>query len=293
MKKYLFILLIFGFQFLIFNLKAQDSTSSIPNNDPLIPQLFAFDKEHQVFAAVNNVSNAIDIIYYKNDTLRINSSYEVDKFIGRHDLTKIYRPQTVAIYDGKIVFLANQIDSCYICVLNLDGTVLDKQYFQGDATSFSYNPHVQELYIAANRFNGYDIIVLDTKNGIINMQQIGNQVHYERPRKAEAMTEHDPYGIGLTVIAMAVVFLALLVLYLLFKNLSKVINMKKKEGKNNNGYKELVKETSVGEVNRSPISEKNDLFAAIAAAIFLYTSNLHDQESEVITIRHRPTFWGK
>ncbi|GHV34786.1 hypothetical protein FACS1894178_2980 [Bacteroidia bacterium] len=291
MKKYLFISLIFGFQFSIFNLKAQDSISSIPNNDPLIPQLFAFDKEHQVFAAVNNVSNAIDIIYYKNDSLRINSSYEVDKFIGRHDFNKIYRPQTVAIYDGKIVFLANQIDSCYICVLDLDGTILNKQYFQGDATSFSYDPHVQELYIAANRYNGYDIIVLDTKSGIINMQQTVNQVHYERPRKAEAMTQHDPYGIGLTVIAMVVVFLALMVLYLLFKNLAKVVNMKKKGGKG--VVKEVAEKHIIASEAKQPISEENSIVAAVAAAVYLYTNDLHDQESEVITIRHSPTLWGK
>jgi Na+-transporting methylmalonyl-CoA/oxaloacetate decarboxylase gamma subunit len=94
-------------------------------------------------------------------------------------------------------------------------------------------------------------------------------------RNSDLFMKIDPFGIGMTVIGYGVVFIALLLLYVIFYNLSKAmtLNVKrllKKEGKSDEASK--VEEIS-GEVN-----------AAIAYAIYLYYNELHDQENPIITI---------
>lgn len=88
--------------------------------------------------------------------------------------------------------------------------------------------------------------------------------------------EIDPWGIGMTFVGMAVVFLSLLLLYMLFFNITKFLNYRlnreqKKKGKEISG-KEKVAELS-GEVN-----------AAIAMALHLYMNEIHDRESAILTI---------
>ena len=85
----------------------------------------------------------------------------------------------------------------------------------------------------------------------------------------------DPWGIGMTVIGYVVVFLALLFLYLIFSNLTKLLNLNikralKREGKILEAQEDL---SISGEVN-----------AAIAMAIHLYFAEIHDHENTVLTI---------
>lgn len=91
----------------------------------------------------------------------------------------------------------------------------------------------------------------------------------------ENFVEFDPYGIGMTVIAMMVVFSALAILFIIYKNLGNffirratpVAKVKETETK-------VVKEEISGEVN-----------AAIAMALYMYQNELHDQENTVLTIQ--------
>lgn len=94
-------------------------------------------------------------------------------------------------------------------------------------------------------------------------------------RNSQLFLKLDPFGIGMTVIGYVVVFIALLLLYIIFFNLTKVlqINVKKllrREGK----VIEMKEDLSIsGEVN-----------AAIAMALHLYYSEMHDKEDTVLTI---------
>ena len=94
-------------------------------------------------------------------------------------------------------------------------------------------------------------------------------------RNSDMFLKLDPFGIGMTVIGYVVVFIALLLLYIIFFNLTKVlqINVKKllrREGK----AIEIKEDLSIsGEVN-----------AAIAMALHLYYSEMHDKEDTVLTI---------
>ena len=94
-------------------------------------------------------------------------------------------------------------------------------------------------------------------------------------RNSDLFMKIDPFGIGMTVIGYSVVFIALLLLYIIFYNLSKVLTLNirrilRKEGKSEEANK--VEEIS-GEIND-----------AIAYAIYLYYNELHDKENPIITI---------
>ncbi len=90
----------------------------------------------------------------------------------------------------------------------------------------------------------------------------------------EEITKLDPFGIGITVIAMIVVFSALLILYLTFKYVARLYQTKTKV---------KTKEGEEGEVESHEVS--GEIYAAIAAAIHLYRSEMHDTEDAVLTIQ--------
>ncbi len=88
----------------------------------------------------------------------------------------------------------------------------------------------------------------------------------------------DPYGVGMAFIAMSVVFGALILLYIVFKNTKQLytINVKTlfaKKAEEKVAAKATKEEIS-GEVN-----------AAIALALHLYVGELHDHEDAVLTIK--------
>lgn len=94
-------------------------------------------------------------------------------------------------------------------------------------------------------------------------------------RNSELFMKIDPYGIGMTVIGYAIVFIALLLLYISFYNLTKLLSgnirrLLKKEG-------QTVDEKSIDELS-------GEVNAAIAAALYLYYNELHDQEKTILTI---------
>jgi Na+-transporting methylmalonyl-CoA/oxaloacetate decarboxylase gamma subunit len=105
-----------------------------------------------------------------------------------------------------------------------------------------------------------------------------NNDHSRKASSGEKFVEMDPYGIGMTMIAMFVVFSALAILYIIYKNIgnffvNKVAKSKKNEAVQVTDGKEPKVELS-GEVN-----------AAIAMALYMYQNEMHDFENTVLTIR--------
>ncbi len=93
----------------------------------------------------------------------------------------------------------------------------------------------------------------------------------------EEFVKFDPYGIGMAFIAMSVVFIALILLYLVFRNTRQLYGLDlKKLFKKNERMIPAISETEdiAGEVN-----------AAIAMALHLYRSEYHDHEEAVLTIK--------
>ena len=98
--------------------------------------------------------------------------------------------------------------------------------------------------------------------------------------KAARMKEIDPYGWVLALTAMSVVFIALILLYFIFKAIG---NANIKAGKKHSA-------ASAGtEVEKSAYGEvPGEVYAAIATAMHLYQEDdeSHDEESFVVTLHH-------
>ena len=94
-------------------------------------------------------------------------------------------------------------------------------------------------------------------------------------RNSDMFLKLDPFGIGMTVIGYVVVFVALLLLYILFFNLAKVLQI--------NVKKLLKREGKVIEI-KEDLSISGEVNAAIAMGLHLYYSEMHDKEDTVLTI---------
>lgn len=92
---------------------------------------------------------------------------------------------------------------------------------------------------------------------------------------SELFLKLDPFGIGMTVIGYVVVFVALLLLYIIFFNLTKVLQI--------NVKKLLRREGKVIEI-KEDLSISGEVNAAIAMALHLYYSEMNDKEDAVLTI---------
>lgn len=111
-----------------------------------------------------------------------------------------------------------------------------------------------------------------------------NNAIIDKAAKPERMKSIDPYGWIMAVTAMSVVFVALILLYLIFKQIGKA-NIKQANKKSasaaarNNHPAAAV--TPAGEVSA-------ETYAAIATALHLFIedSEAHDEESDVVTQRH-------
>ena len=250
--------------------------------DPLIPQLFAFDKKNNLFAGINNVDNKIVLVSHQGALLNISSDFLVDIVKGRHDEHHIYRPKSVAIYQDHVVFLASHRDSCYFAVLDLNGKLVKRLTFPGYASAFSYSPSANELYISGENVTGFDVIVLNTHNGInhVEMKDV-LKLHYQKPRLSETIAVRDPIGVGISVIAMSVVFLALILLYLIFKQVG-IQLMAFQERRNLSPKRKRAERRR--ETVSSNVAIHDGVYAAIATAIYLYGEELHDVENTVLTI---------
>jgi glutaconyl-CoA/methylmalonyl-CoA decarboxylase subunit delta len=106
--------------------------------------------------------------------------------------------------------------------------------------------------------------------------------------EACAFAQNDPYGLMMALLGMGIVFSALMLIYIIFTNTPKLYTTSFKSQlkavfsrkrqiipvENNLEQEPRQRENLTGEVN-----------AAIAVAIHLYRSELHDHENTVLTIK--------
>ncbi|AFH49141.1 Hypothetical protein IALB_1431 [Ignavibacterium album JCM 16511] len=94
-------------------------------------------------------------------------------------------------------------------------------------------------------------------------------------RNSELFMKIDPYGIGMTVIGYVIVFIALFLLYIVFYNLTKILT---------SNLKRMLRKEGHSVSNDQSLEISGEVNAAIAAALYLYYDELHDQENTVLTI---------
>lgn len=107
-----------------------------------------------------------------------------------------------------------------------------------------------------------------------------NEVNEIVPR-SEVFREHDPHGFTMAITAMTVVFSALLLLFLLFKAVGNIL-MRMDANKSAKAAGTAPVRQTAAQLHKDAIS--GEVIAAIATTIRLFEEDLHDKESEVITI---------
>ena len=102
--------------------------------------------------------------------------------------------------------------------------------------------------------------------------------------KQEKLKRDDPYGIGMAIISMAVVFSALIMIYIMLK----IFNYVSRRSTRKSKAQEEAAQAKVAAVKSDDDKEVEaanaEEIAAIGVALHLHFGSMHDEESEVITI---------
>ena len=102
-----------------------------------------------------------------------------------------------------------------------------------------------------------------------------NNLTLDTNEKIENFQRNDKLGIGMTLVAMSIVFMGLLVLFFLFKSVGKTaIKISKRRAM----------QAGVDHMHDKDHIDEGAVIAAIATAIFEVTEDIHDIESTVLTI---------
>lgn len=267
----------------------ESKTISNAFEDPLIPQTFAVDSKTQTMVVIDTPENIIAILSRTKTGYELSDTFLVDVVKGRHDVQFIYKAKSVALYDNNIIFLASNRDSSYIGVVDMKGNIVKMtNRFAGAANAFSYDKINKRLYVAGLNPSGFNVFDIDVADGFenISIDTISNSKAaykiYKIPRKAEQIKKHDPYGLGLTMIAMGTVFSALVIISIILMGFAKTLVRIQERKKNKLLDKSEPISADNTKENKKYIS--GDEFAAIAAAIYMYNEELHDEENTVLTI---------
>ena len=110
-----------------------------------------------------------------------------------------------------------------------------------------------------------------------------NVTHTEET-KSQKMARIDPYGWIMALTAMSVVFSALIILYLIFKQIGKASIKRSKKKTASSNAPEAVKAA----VAAAEEATTGETYAAIAMALHLFKeeNDTHDEESFIVTLHH-------
>ncbi len=106
-----------------------------------------------------------------------------------------------------------------------------------------------------------------------------NNDYTKKKSAGESFVEFDPYGIGMTMIAMFVVFSALAILFIIYKNMGRFFIRQA------SAVKKSVTSEQKPSAAHSEAEMSGEVNAAIAMTIHLYLSEMHDYENTVLTIQ--------
>lgn len=116
---------------------------------------------------------------------------------------------------------------------------------------------------------------------------------------AKRMAEADPHGWTLTLISVAVVFIALVILFLIFDLMGKISIKADSRKASNKRFPKIRKgskpdaEVAAAIAMALEAENSDNIPIAISTALALYFGHeIHDSESFVITIRRPSTAWG-
>lgn len=240
------------------------------------------------FVAIDSVECCVHLVAMNEegqlDTVGV---FKTDDTYKRHDLKNILRPVSVSAMGEYILVLASAVnDTAFLSILDKDMHEVARRTF----SSPMYAMHREHgvLMIAGRNPYGYDINLLPLHRLDFDAIANGDMVthHYRVAKQSEKIRQSDPVGIGLTAVAVAVVFLALVCIALILQGSGKLMSGmddKKKSDKKKGGVAVAAA--------ASAADKEGEIYAAIAAAIHLYNNELHDEEETVITIQKVEREW--
>ncbi|MBP3763719.1 MAG: OadG family protein [Bacteroidales bacterium] len=238
------------------------------------------------FVAIDSVECSVHLVkQVDGGRLDTAACFTTDNTRKRHDLKNILRPVSVSVMGQYVVVLASAVnDTAYIALLDQNMNLVARRGFN----SPMYAMHFEHgnMFVVGRNPLGYDINVLSLRDGLEGFEQGEALTHHYRVfKQSEKIKMSDPVGIGLTFVAVAVVFLALICIALILLGSGRLFrDMEDKE-------KADKKASKVKPVSEGSSTASNELYAAIAAAIHLYNDELHDEEDTVITIQKVEREW--
>lgn len=267
MKKKIGILALFAL-FCIFGAKAQLTTSMklnevlVVNEDNFVDD---YGKRHPWIELFNNSAGTVDLrgCYLTND-----KNNPKKYMIPKGDvLTKVPPRQHILFWADNepsrgtfhTNFTLEPDKDNYIALYDSDGTTLIDEITipAGQKADISY---------------GLTVDGGDTWAVLPKVTPSTNNITLDSNEKLENFQRNDSLGIGMTITAMAVVFLGLLILFLVFKQIGKwaIAASKRNAAKS-------------GEVSTVEVS--GEVYAAIATALYEFGEDTHDVENTVLTIQ--------
>ncbi|WP_279134522.1 OadG family transporter subunit [Parabacteroides johnsonii] len=251
------------------------STTSVKLNEILVVNednfVDDYGKRHPWIELYNNSAGTVDL---RGCFLTNEKSNPKKYMIPKGDvLTKIPPRQHILFWaDGEasrgtfhLNFILDPNKENYIALYDADGTTLIDEITipAGQAADASY---------------GLDMDGTGKWTTLSKVTPSTNNVTLDSNEKIENFQRNDSWGIGMTVTAMAVVFLGLLILFLVFKQIGNIaINASKR-----NAQKAAGEGASIA---ANAGQESGEIFAAIATALYEMSDDNHDIESTVLTIR--------
>ena len=121
------------------------------------------------------------------------------------------------------------------------------------------------------------------------------QDHPQLSEKVQRLAERDPAGGIMTFTAVLVVFLALLLLVLIFRSNAPKVEKpatQKAPAASSTGKPSAEALVAISLALQSAAGKPDEVAAVIAMALRSELETQHDHESYVLTIRHRPTMWN-
>ena len=248
-----------------------------------------FAPQMGAFIAVDSVECSVHLIKWDGTILDTTASYKTDNTHKRHDLKNILRPVSVGTMGPFIVVLASAVnDTAYVALLDGDLNVVARRDFSSPMYAMHMAPG--NMFVVGRNPYGYDINIIPIKcpgdfESFANGEILTH--HYRVAKQAEKIKQSDPIGIGLTAVAVGVVFLALVCIALLISGSGKLVARTEQKSKENGKSKKdhAIKPVSDGS------SHEEEVYAAIGTAIYLYNEELHDEEETVITIQKVEREW--
>lgn len=215
--------------------------------------------------------------------------------VKRGDKTLTYRipkndQRTVIPPQGYLIFFAEGTSSKGTFHTNF---TLDQTGYLALLDQSGRGPAIDSIqYSVADQQEDVSIGWFEDRDGEMRFGQLPattplstNETLEKEPRH-EHFKRIDPYGVGMAIVAMSVVFSALVLLFLIFKQVGKALTRADRRRKEKAAAPAAPAAVPAG--GKAPVSAPGELageeLAAIAMALYKYSQDLHDIESRVLTI---------